>query len=341
MTAHHSKHDSGGLVAIGQGVYFSKPIKKTGLDAEKKDSSSISSVQVNPNLHVEYLLGISSFIVRVAHPKPPLFLVGAKLLHVLKYTKFYNELYPEAAKIVARSEASFFWSTTWAKKPSSCLPPATNPSKKVQDACIEPIVAYPTPRVLVHTFSDGGARQLTTLSSMLASRPTFAYYTTTLSPSPTSSLRSALILDSCPGNGGVNKTIRAFTSVAGANPILRRLVVLFVRGLYWYMTLHKRITFLLSFLSRSPSRKLKESTSGIESMKTHLLTPHLLPWFSPSTTKRLYIYSTADDIIPAEEVEAHAKRARKVGVDVRTEDEGSPHVAHARTYPELYGVAGG
>ncbi|KAF8960080.1 hypothetical protein BDZ97DRAFT_1835396 [Flammula alnicola] len=44
MTTHHSKHDSGELVAIGQGIYFSKPIKKTGLDAKKKDSSWTSSV---------------------------------------------------------------------------------------------------------------------------------------------------------------------------------------------------------------------------------------------------------------------------------------------------------
>ncbi|KAF8960066.1 hypothetical protein BDZ97DRAFT_1761030 [Flammula alnicola] len=311
MTAHTSKHDSGGLVAIGRGIYFSKPIKKTGLDAERKDSSSTSSVSA-PTLILIFTW------------------MGAKLPHVLKYTKLYDELYPEAAKIVVRSEASFFWSTTRAKRAYlqpvvealellGCLPPAINPSKKTRDACIEPVVAYPAPRVLVHAFSNGGAWQLTTLSSMLASRPTSAYYTKVLSPATSPLPASVLILDSCPGNGGVDKTIRAFTSVVGRNPILRRLVVLFVRGLYWYMALHKRITSLLSFLSRSPSRKLQESTSGIESMKTHLLAPHLLPWFSPSTTKRLYIYSTADDIIPAEEVEAHAERARKVGLDVRTE----------------------
>ncbi|KAF8960069.1 hypothetical protein BDZ97DRAFT_1358289 [Flammula alnicola] len=228
MTAHLSKHDSGELVAIGQGIYFSKPIKKTWLDAEKKDSSSMSSVPA---------------------PTPILIFtwMGAKLPHVLKYTKFYDELYPEAAKIVARSEASFFWSTTWAKRAYlqplvealellGCLPPATNQRRS------ETRASSPSSRTSLRGCScmpfltARGAWQLTTLSLMLASRPTSAYYTKALSPSPTSPLpASVLILDSCPSNGGVDKTIRAFTSVVGRNPILRRLVVLFVRSLYWYM----------------------------------------------------------------------------------------------------------
>lgn len=36
-----------------------------------------------------------------------------------------------------------------------CLPPAARPSKLVKAADIEPVIPYPTPRVLVHTFSNG------------------------------------------------------------------------------------------------------------------------------------------------------------------------------------------
>jgi hypothetical protein len=110
--------------------------------------------------------------------------VGAKLPHIVKYINAYNDLYPEAAKIVVRSEPSSFWSSAKAgvcndslkhyRKLNSfrqraylapvvealellgCLPPAAiHISKSLHAASIDPIIPYPSPSVLVHTFSNG------------------------------------------------------------------------------------------------------------------------------------------------------------------------------------------
>ena len=113
-------------------------------------------------------------------------LVGAQLPHLLKYVQAYDGMYPAAAKIIIRTEPSFFWSTQSTKvfkRPSfisvgfdadlsfqnaylvpaidalellGCLPPATNNrSEFIRRANIQPVIAQPVPGVLVHTFSNG------------------------------------------------------------------------------------------------------------------------------------------------------------------------------------------
>ena len=138
---------------------------------------------------------------------------------------------------------------------------------------------------------------------------------------PASALpQSAVILDSCPGEGGLQVTRRAFAN-AVRNPILRRLTSAFITFFYIYIVLAYRL------FGKKP-RILK--------MRTTLNKYLLLPWFSKHTP-RLYLYSQADEMVPWTEVEAHAEEARKAGLDVRMERfEGSPHVAHARTDPERY-----
>ncbi|KAF8193449.1 hypothetical protein BJ912DRAFT_901834 [Pholiota molesta] len=246
--------------------------------------------------------------------------MGAKLPHIVKYINAYNDLYPEAAKIIVRSEPSSFWSSAKARRAYlapvvealellGCLPPAVTPiSQSLCAAFIDPIVPYPSPSVLVHTFSNGGAWQLTALSEILSERTTSQYYTTRTDSLPA----SAVILDSSPGDGGPDRTVRAFTSAIG-NPALRLVVKFCIRSL-----------FALA------------SETMMGRVKTRLHASQLLPWLGPRT-RRLYLYSDADDMIPAEEVEAHAAEAKGRGLEVRMEKfEGSPHVAHARTYPERY-----
>ncbi len=64
--------------------------------------------------------------------------------------------------------------------------------------------------------------------------------------------------------------------------------------------------------------------------------PALLPWTS-TPTPRMYLYSTADVVIPASAVEAHATDARRVGFPVQMVNFGtSAHVSHARDHPEKY-----
>lgn len=52
---------------------------------------------------------------------------------------------------------------------------------------------------------------------------------------------------------------------------------------------------------------------------------------------QLYIYSTADKVIPAESVESFIAEQRRIGHQVRACNFiSTPHVDHMRNYPEFY-----
>ncbi|KAJ1328252.1 DUF829 domain-containing protein [Microdochium nivale] len=53
--------------------------------------------------------------------------------------------------------------------------------------------------------------------------------------------------------------------------------------------------------------------------------------------RRLYLYSDADEIILAKDIEIHAAEARQMGFDVDLEEfDGSEHCGHLRRHPEQY-----
>ncbi|KXJ88370.1 hypothetical protein Micbo1qcDRAFT_166422 [Microdochium bolleyi] len=53
--------------------------------------------------------------------------------------------------------------------------------------------------------------------------------------------------------------------------------------------------------------------------------------------RRLYLYSQADDIILARDIEVHAAQAKELGFGVDLEEfDGSEHVGHMRRHPEQY-----
>jgi len=167
---------------------------------------------------------------------------------------------------------------------------------------------------------------LAILSKLLAARITTQYYTSLPSATlPT----TAYILDSCPGQGGYKETVRAF-STAIRHPFLRFLVVLFLRAAFFRQNV---IDFFRNLFG------MPKSLNYLQSVLSQLQNPQLLPWFSKHT-KRLYIYSAVDELIPWQEVEEHAAEGKSLGYDVKLEKfEDSGHVQHARMHPGQYWAA--
>ncbi len=130
----------------------------------------------------------------------------------------------------------------------------------------------------------------------------------------------AIILDSSPGGSGLSNAIHAFTTLI-KNPIMRTAAKVLVCLLYVYGF------FVGPFIGRR---------TALQKVQDGLYNPRVLPWVD-ERTPRLYMYSRADDMVPWDQVQQHAERTRGLGWDVRTEVfEDSPHVAHARAYPERY-----
>ncbi|KAL0945482.1 hypothetical protein HGRIS_000968 [Hohenbuehelia grisea] len=248
--------------------------------------------------------------------------MGAKLPHLFKYTKVYEERYPEAEILLVRSEPMFFLRPERTNQ-SHLLPLA---ERLKQLGCISypephqgsesnsndsgPIQRPSQPRILVHVFSNGGTAQVATLGRLLNK----------LGATSPSNLISALVIDSSPGSNGLSSTLLAFGGLV-KNPFLRFFLKSFITSLYFCLYI-LGVVFRRSF--------------PLDVLRRALLSPSLLPWMTKDTP-RLYVYSRTDELIPADQVEAQARQSTDAGLRTQTEvfDE-SPHVAHARTDPKRY-----
>ncbi|TRM67077.1 hypothetical protein BD626DRAFT_484692 [Schizophyllum amplum] len=229
--------------------------------------------------------------------------MGAKLPHLHKYSNVYRSWYPNATILLIQSEPVFFFT------PRSLCERALIPAAEA----IEAFTAKDPngrPRILAHSFSNGGSSQLCTLGALLRARKRAP-----------SAAAAALIVDSAPATGDLSSAIRAFAGLI-RNPAARWAMSALV-GVFWFVNM-----YLLSALCGV--RPLGEH------LKARLLQPDVLPWMS-GETERLYVYSRTDELVGWKEVEGHVRKVREAGLRVREMvlDE-SPHVAHARTDPERY-----
>ncbi|KAF8548552.1 hypothetical protein OG21DRAFT_1422888, partial [Imleria badia] len=221
----------------------------------------------------------------------------------------YNELYPRATQIIVKCAPSF-WTSTRAQE-SRLLP--------VVEA-LEALGCFPSinntiqqstrvrPRVLVHSFSNGGTFQVISLGHLLSAKYP--------SISRSTSLVSALILDSSPAIGNFRSIGIAF-SIAIRNTVVRY-IALIVHALR--LSLHR--------------------VFGMETMATRylmvLLNPRLLPWMD-SQPPRLYVFSKKDEVVLWKALQQHAEAAKMSCLNVRCEVyEESAHVAHMRLDPKRY-----
>ncbi|KAG9316047.1 hypothetical protein JVU11DRAFT_3712 [Chiua virens] len=278
-----------GFVTIGPGIYISlTPTSGSGVALGSNDSA--------PN-------------------KLTVFLVGALTRHLLHYSRKYAELYPLATQIIVKCGASFVWTFDKAKKNRllpvvealeglGCLP--TTNSANQESTRIRP-------RILVHSFSNGGGIQLTTLGRLLSSKyPSI--------PDFSKQFVSALVIDSAPSIGNF-RTIRLAFSIAIRNPVAR------------YISL--AIIYFLHALRLTLQIVLGMDMMAVQYIKT-LQQPHFLPWTN-SQTPRLYVFSKKDEVVPWQEVQRHAEAAKMARLTVRCElYEESAHVAHMRLDPKRY-----
>lgn len=163
-----------------------------------------------------------------------------------------------------------------------------------------------SPRLHVHTFSNGGAIQLISLIQFLQTQQELA------GPLPA----STFVMDSLPGGAALRGFLRAFTT--GLKSPFSRYPAYAIIVLIW---LSEQAYYHL----------LRPKPYGVRKVELDLRNPELLPVVAP----RLYIYSQTDELMPPEYIEEHIARARQDGCTIETEAFGkSPHVAHARTDPE-------
>lgn len=221
--------------------------------------------------------------------------MSAAPVHITKYIKSYQALYPHACILLIRTGPLDFAYHTQ-KTLERRLTPAVD---VVRSIC--PLDSqHSPPRVLLHIFSNGGSLQAVTLlrSYRAAVGQAFPVHAT--------------LMDSCPGPAKFDSAFRTLTLPLGGQPALIRLpmsgLIYALFGLWW------NILFALG--APDPHETLWEGLNDKGLVKE---------------TKRVYIYSEADDMMDWQGVEEHARVARRRGWRVEMEKfEGSRHVAHVR-----------
>ncbi|CAE6346554.1 unnamed protein product [Rhizoctonia solani] len=269
------------------------------------------------NVYVSYPSETNTASSELGKKDPAVILIfgwmGAQLPHLYKYTEQYNKLYPFATQILVRAHAKYFWGNESARR--AAVSPVI---KLLRDAGIHENTTAESSGLLVHAFSNGGALNQTTLARAIAE---------SISPSANTSAlpAQALVYDSLPGVLNIRVTLLAFTA-AIRSPVFRAIAKAFLGILYILGATWKYLETLII----GPKEDL------VARLHRELNEPKLLPQHIPRT----YIYSDFDELIPAESVEEHARKAKDLiggGTGIRlVKFHGSSHVAHARQDPERY-----
>ncbi|KAM6504054.1 Eukaryotic protein of unknown function (DUF829) domain containing protein [Amanita muscaria] len=281
-----------GFNGLGQGIYLKRPLSHDDTQTREEEKTHPTNTST----------------------KLTIFIVGARLPHLLKYTQGYEKLYPSATVILVRCEPVSFWKPKWML--SAALHPVVEELEALgcitmipgNDNTLTPAMNKTKHRILIQAFSNGGCLQLTAMRKALVQ-----YQRTNVSA-------SAVIFDSCPSIAFLPLTTRAFSSVVRFFP-LRALVLLCMHPIYFFMNIRKRLFGVPMYW---------------EAMRTPINQPQFLPWLQKSSP-RLYIYSTTDDLVPWQDVESHAKDAERTYSNVSKERfEGSMHVSHLKHDPDRY-----
>ncbi|KAJ3851502.1 hypothetical protein EV368DRAFT_65692 [Lentinula lateritia] len=276
------------------------PVFTMRLSSSIKDSDL---VPVGKGIHLRRAPPLTSTYNLLEPLNPPNIILifgwmGAKLYHILKYTKVYEDMFPNATQVIITSNPQLFWS-----------------SNRTRMKNLLPVMEILEAHGCSGALPLGGGVQLLTLGNLLRSKSTLGLYEAHV---------SAMVIDSCPGTPSLWRTVQAFCIFLPT--LLRIPSVILVTFIYGIITLIKQWVFGVQPISERLKEGLlrKGSQGGI------------LPWMNEQTP-RMYVCSKKDDLIPIDQIEEHVKEARRRGLNAKIEMyEDTPHVAHARSYPERY-----
>ncbi|KAK5047090.1 hypothetical protein LTR84_007033 [Exophiala bonariae] len=222
--------------------------------------------------------------------------MGASSRNIRKYLSTYQTLFPNTPILVLKQNGGdFFWRSKATL--ASNLEPAVSAARQVVE-----MKNPEQPRILLHIFSNGGSFSSINLTD--------AYRALTGEHLPI----SALILDSTPSLPNARRAHEAISESFPKSGPLR----LIGQGALWaYIGAGKAVDTVLGIenITLWLRRRLNDPQGA----------------FMQGNLKRVYIYSQADRLVPAADVEAHARDAKTIIGEDRIQLEDfvtSRHVGH-------------
>ncbi|KAK3386743.1 hypothetical protein B0H63DRAFT_140417 [Podospora didyma] len=246
--------------------------------------------------------------------------MGARALHIAKYVRPYQALFPSSPIVLVRSELRHFFGprsadvdiAAAAPTIRSFFPPSPPqqhqpPSSQTEDGVSK---KKNSPELLIHLWSNGGSTALWRVRKALLSNPDFLFP------------KYTIVFDSSPGQFTYGGSLAAIS--AGLTGPKRWLMLPALHAFCaWFWVLH----VVLGRFGFQPGPLARMAAAQNDAAK-----------WKGREVRRTYIYSEADHLVDWRDVEAHAGDARLKGFeDVRVERfNGTAHVAHARGDQERY-----
>jgi hypothetical protein len=222
---------------------------------------------------------------------------GAQGRHVAKYTMTYQALFPSTPILVITTSLKDM-TVRSSKRKQERLRPA-----------IERLLSYhDDSNVLVHAFSEGGSNKAVEFAEV--------YHSIT----GTRLQCTSLCLDSALGIPRYLRMCNALRKSLPPNPVLRGVGIIF--GSAFLAMLWTLYCCFIGFSNNCISR-----TRG------RIVDPQ---FWNPSTP-RCFLYSEADELVDARDIQTHVEDSMALGIPVMdVQFEGSHHCKHAAQDPERY-----
>lgn len=228
--------------------------------------------------------------------------MSASPRHISKYATHYQTLFPSVPILIITTSPPDMIYRPYSSQQKRLAPAISVLLQHTADAA-QSQAGNP---ILLHAFSNAGGHAACQLAH--------AYRAQTGRALPI----GAMVLDSSPGAGTFARTIASLSPLlpsAAVPKAIGTVAIYVVTGVLWAV-------------SRATDDNL------VEKLRADLNDPGL---FGAGGMGRLYVYSRADEVVGAEDVEAHAAEAAKGGWKVAKESYvGSGHVGHMVQDGERY-----